>query len=77
MEEGLKQMENVQDDVMKKMEQHVDQLTTTGSSTCDHIIMSSSCDHYSSSYTTITNTHSKNYTATTETNTQYKRLSVY
>ncbi|XP_065900534.1 uncharacterized protein [Dysidea avara] len=29
VKEGLKQMENVQDDVMKKMEQHVDQLTTT------------------------------------------------
>ena len=36
----MKQMESVQDNVVKKMEQHVDQLTTTGS-TCDcYIIIS-------------------------------------
>ena len=34
MEEGLKQMESVQDDMMKKMEKHVDQLIT-----CDHYII--------------------------------------
>ena len=34
----MKQMESVQNDVVKKMEQHVDQLTTTGS-TCDHYII--------------------------------------
>ena len=67
MEEGLKQMSSVQDHVMKKTEQYVDQLTIGNNSYYVIITSSLMMSLYSSSVTTA-NTDAKNYNRTTKTN---------